>query len=118
MRPGRLKPIGLVLLLLLSLVVASGCSAGGDSAEETPGSAGTTVTESGLAFSPPTLEVSAGDTVTFVNEDSVDHQVLIGGVTLTRQAPGESVTWTAESAGTLDYICTLHPSMRGRLVVK
>ncbi|MDO8881240.1 MAG: cupredoxin domain-containing protein [Coriobacteriia bacterium] len=118
MRPGRLKSIGLVALVMLALVVAAGCSAGGDSADETPGSAGATVTESGLAFSPPTLEVSAGDTVTFVNEDSVDHQVLIGGVTLTRQTPGESVTWTAESAGTIDYICTLHPSMRGRLVVK
>jgi plastocyanin len=107
-----------VTVLLLGLVVASGCSAGGDTAGETPGSTGTTVTESGLAFSPPTLEVSAGDTVTFVNEDSVDHQVLIGGVTLARQTSGESVTWIAESAGTIDYICTLHPSMRGRLVVK
>ncbi|MDP2299216.1 MAG: cupredoxin domain-containing protein [Coriobacteriia bacterium] len=118
MRPGRLTLIELVTVVLLSLVVAAGCSAGGDGAGETPGSAGTTVSESGLAFSPPTLEVNAGDTVTFVNEDSVDHQVLIGGVTLARQTPGESVTWTAGSAGTIDYICTLHPSMRGRLVVK
>ena len=64
------------------------------------------------------LTVSVGDTVTFTNEDSVDHQVLIDGVTLDRQAQGDSVTWTASKVGTYDYICTVHPSMRGTVEVK
>jgi plastocyanin len=110
---------GLATVALVALVaIAAGCYGGGTTGgtTDTPGT-GLTVTESGLAFTPGLLEVRVGDTVTFVNEDSVDHQVLIDGVTLARQTAGESVTWTAETVGTMDYICTLHPAMMGRIVV-
>lgn len=41
-----------------------------------------------------------------------------GRGTLVLVAQGESVTWTAAEAGTYDYICTVHPEMRGRIEVK
>lgn len=116
MRITRCTALMLVAALIFVALVA-GCSA--DTAGETDAVAtSTTVVERDLAFSPPLLEVSLGDTVTFTNEDSVDHQLLIDGVTLGRQSPGRSVTWTPTEAATIDYICTLHPEMRGRIVVK
>ena len=117
-----LKVLAAVAALAVVLAIA-GCG-GGTTGEGTgatdggPPAGGTTVTEASLAFSPAALDVSVGDVVTFVNDDSVDHQVLIDGVTLDRQSPGESVTWTAEKAGTIDYICTLHPTMRGRIIAQ
>lgn len=116
MRPLAVLAIAVVFALALAVTGCAGGDSTGDSTGDTAG--GTTVTEQSLAFSPATLQVSVGDIVTFANEDSVDHQVLIDGVTLDRQAPGESVTWTADEAGTIDYICTLHPSMMGRIVVE
>lgn len=123
----RTRTIALVLALALAAALA-GCSSGGSTGGgttdgtgtggSTSGTTGTTVTESGNAFSPTLLSVSVGDTVTFTNEDAAEHQVLIDGVTLDRQAQGESVTWTASKAGTYDYICTVHPSMRGTIEVK
>lgn len=117
MRNRTLALIALALFAVLSLV---GCSGGQDTVDDDSGAAPSTatVTMRSGAFEPYTVEITSGGTVTFTNADVVDHQVLIDGVTLARQAPGASVTWTAGEAGTIDYICTLHPEMRGRVVVK
>lgn len=85
---------------------------------EAPGGVGLTVVESGFAFSPATLEVAVGDTVTFINEDSSPHIVKIDGRELESQSQGDSVTWTAEKSGSFPYVCTIHPSMTGTIEVK
>lgn len=122
MRTSRWATLAFVVVLGLAAFGLAGCSAdsetdGGEGTSDA-GGAEAVITEEDLAFSPEFLEVNLGDTVTFTNNDTVDHQVLIAGVTLDRQAPGESVTWTATEAGSIDYICTLHPTMMGRIDVK
>ena len=69
-------------------------------------------------FVPATLEVAVGDTVTFTNEDSAPHTATAndGSFDTGRLAKGESGTVTIEAAGTFDYICALHPSMKGTIV--
>jgi len=114
-----------LLVLVLGLV---GCSGSGGSTTTNPPSggvntvgtpaAGATVVEKNFAFEPATLEVKVGDTVTFKNEDSASHVVSIDGKELGNQAPGASVTWTAEKAGSFPYTCTIHPSMNGLITVK
>ena len=32
-------------------------------------------------------------------------------------APGKSWKWTASKAGVYDYVCTLHPTMKGTITV-
>jgi plastocyanin len=122
-----LKPLlaGLLFVLALALIgCSSGGSTGGSSGsnpagtQPTESSAGATVTEKDLAFDPATLELKVGDTVTFTNEDSAPHNVSIDGKELGSQNQGDSVTWTAEKAGTFPYTCTVHPSMTGEIVVK
>lgn len=123
MKSGRWLLVALLIALALALV---GCSGSGGSG--TTGTAGTTsggtsgggatVVEKGFAFSPASLQVAVGDTVTFTNEDSADHNVKIDGQELGAQSQGQSVTWTASKAGTFPYSCVIHPSMTGEITVK
>jgi plastocyanin len=71
-----------------------------------------------FTFTPATLEVSVGETVTWSNADQAAHDVEIDGQNLGRMSQGEALTWKAEKAGTYPYACTIHPSMTGTVVVK
>ncbi len=75
------------------------------------------VSISGMKFNPPTLEVAAGDTVTFTNEDSAPHTATAndGSFDTGRLSRGQSATVTIGAAGSFDYICSVHPSMKGNV---
>jgi plastocyanin len=55
-----------------------------------------------------------------VNKDASPHQVVLTG--RSEKTPillkGQSATLTIAEPGTYDYICGLHPSIKGKLVVK
>lgn len=70
-------------------------------------------------YQPASLTVSVGDTVEWDNKDAVDHSATstTGGFDVALPA-GKSGTFVAKTAGTFDYICTLHPNMKATLVVK
>lgn len=77
------------------------------------------VTISGSAFSPATLTVTAGTTVTWTNNDSVSHTIadddgIFTSGTLSR---GQTYSHTYSDAGTFPYHCGIHPSMTGTVVV-
>jgi|GEM_PF-931161 len=70
-------------------------------------------------FDPATVEVVAGGTVEWTNDDDTDHTVtstipLFDSGPL---GPAAMFTYTFDEAGTYDYICMLHPEMRGQVVV-
>jgi plastocyanin len=71
-------------------------------------------------FSPETIQVAAGTTVTFRNTDNFTHSVklLDGSEPDQLVKPGESVRVTFVQPGTFKYECSLHPrDMRGTVVV-
>jgi nitrite reductase (NO-forming) len=77
-------------------------------------------------YEPTTLTVPTGTTVTWKNSDSTLHTVTSGsaesGVSGTEfdssyMAGGKTFQHTFSSAGTFDYYCTLHPFMKGQVVV-
>ena len=78
-----------------------------------------TVTISNFAFQPASLTISAGDSVTFVNEDSAPHTATdTGGAWDTgRLARGQSRTFTFNAAGSFNYFCAIHPSMTATLTI-
>ncbi|MEU8076243.1 multicopper oxidase domain-containing protein [Catellatospora citrea] len=80
-----------------------------------------TVTVKNIAFSPSTLTVTVGDTVTWVNQetDGTSHTVAAdGGAFISGNiAPGGSFSFTFTSTGTFNYHCTLHPFMTGTVIV-
>jgi amicyanin len=72
-----------------------------------------------FAFAPATLTITVGDTVTWTNEDAVEHTATSTGGAFDSGllAQGESFSFTFTAAGTYDYLCTPHPTMTGRIVV-
>ncbi len=79
---------------------------------------GATVTMQNNTFVPDTVQVSVGDTVTWTNEDSVDHTVTADDGSFDQVvAPGATFSYTFEETGTYDYVCTIHAGMAGTVEV-
>ncbi|MBS3805963.1 MAG: cupredoxin family copper-binding protein [Bacteroidales bacterium] len=72
-----------------------------------------------IAFSPSEKNVSVGTTVKWINKDDVDHTVTSseGLFDSGNIAAGEIYEYTFDSAGTYDYVCTLHSGMTGTVIV-
>lgn len=71
----------------------------------------------GMKFSPSTLTVATGDTVTFTNVDRAPHTATAkdGSFDTGRLKKGESATVDIAAAGTFDYFCQVHPSMKAEV---
>lgn len=73
----------------------------------------------GFAFRPGTLTVSRGTIVSFVNSDRVAHTATRAGSFDTgRIRPGRSASVRFNRRGTFAYHCTIHPFMKGKIVVQ
>jgi len=78
------------------------------------------VTIDNFSFTPPTLTVSAGTKVIWVNKDDVPHTVtsddkLFGSRALDTD---DKFSFTFQTPGTYSYYCSVHPKMTGKVVVK
>jgi plastocyanin len=73
------------------------------------------------AFSPSSLTINVGDTVTWTNMDSAPHTVTVssGPVKFSsgNLAKGQSFSYTFTKAGTYKYYCAVHPDMTGTVIV-
>ena len=72
-----------------------------------------------LQFSEGPLEVPAGTTVEWVNDDAVAHSLVAedGSFQSPDLASGERFSFTFTEPGTYDYLCGIHPTMRGTIIV-
>lgn len=84
-----------------------------------PAAGATQVTIDGLAFAPPNLTVPAGTTVTWTNRDEEPHTVAASDGSFHSPGMGTGATFahTFSAPGTFDYVCSIHPMMRGTVVV-
>jgi plastocyanin len=83
------------------------------------------------AYIPNPVEVTVGDTVTWINDDFTTHTATSGDLGSgstgifggTEDSPeiigpeGDTQSYTFDEAGEFPYYCTLHPSMVGTVVV-
>jgi len=78
-------------------------------------------------YNPSPLSVPVGTTVTWINNDNTGHTVTQGnpsgntppnGFDSGILAPGKTFNHTFGTAGTIQYYCTLHPTMLGEVIVK
>lgn len=74
----------------------------------------------GFAFSPNTVTVNVGDTVTWTNNDGASHTATADGGSFDtgNLANGASGAETFSTAGTFPYHCSIHPNMTGTVVVQ
>lgn len=73
-------------------------------------------------YSPSSLSVQAGDTVTWTNHDEAKHDVVTTSGPETFRSPmlakGQSWSHTFQAAGSYSYYCSVHPDMRAGVSVK
>jgi plastocyanin len=85
-----------------------------------PSVAGPKVAVGDNTFSPGTIKVSVGDTITWNNGGAVAHTVTAtDGADFDSGTlePGKSFTFTADKAGTISYVCNFHAGMQGTIQV-
>jgi plastocyanin len=72
------------------------------------------------AFSSATVTINQGDSVTWTNVDTKDHQVVANGGSFASPilAKGKSYTHSFQGGGTFRYHDGLHPSLKGTVVVR
>lgn len=76
------------------------------------------VSIAGFAFGPGSVSIEVGDTVTWTNDDTAPHTATAAGAFDTGTiAAGESASVTFDTAGTYDYVCSIHPQMSGTVIV-
>jgi len=78
-----------------------------------------TVAMDGTRFVPETLTVKRGDRVVWVNKDPFPHTATAAGTFDSKSlAAGHSWSYVAHNRGEFAYVCTLHPGIKGTLIVQ
>jgi plastocyanin len=75
-----------------------------------------TITQKGRAFSSQEVSIKKGETLTFLNDDSVPHNIMSmskgNEFNLGSQLPGSSTDVVFKEAGDVLVICAIHPRMK------
>jgi plastocyanin len=74
----------------------------------------------GFKFSPDTVNATANAAIKWTNDDGAPHQIVIASKNLKTPVlnKGRSAELKIDAAGSYDYVCGMHPSMKGKVVVK
>jgi plastocyanin len=108
--------LGAGLLAAAFLVSACAAGAGRGGAGSSPVPTDHVDLPKSYEFEPAAIQVAAGTTVTWTNDDNFTHSVELEGQAspVGVMKPGESATHTFTTPGSYPYICTFHPQdMRG-----
>lgn len=117
--PERIVALCAGALLVASVVGAAG-ELGADDAPDAAPVGGTEVVIQDFRFGPGDLTVPAGATVTWRNQDGYAHTVAGADDQPARSpdlAEGAAYEFTFTAAGTYEYVCTIHATMRGTVTV-
>lgn len=76
------------------------------------------ITIKNFAFNPAIITIKKGDTVNWTNEDSTSHKVTGPGFDSGTLSSGKSFSYTFKDAGSYDYVCSIHPSIKAKIVVQ
>lgn len=70
-----------------------------------------------FAFSPASVTINVGDSVTWSNVGATDHDAASSAFSTGTVSPGSSASSTFSTAGTFSYVCSFHPQMKGTVQV-
>ncbi|MFP4499084.1 MAG: cupredoxin domain-containing protein [Vulcanimicrobiota bacterium] len=118
------KKLIIIILPLFFFLCSTGCSQPGtsDSKQDTkktvPDNA---IIIEGYEYNPNPLHVKAGQAITVMNKNHIQHTVTSDdGKTFDTRliTTGNSAQFTIEEPGTYKYHCSIHPAMKGKIIVK
>jgi amicyanin len=116
-----------ILLMIASLSLGSAAVAGPGNAQAafpatTAGmmAGQNAVSIDNFSFSPATVTVAAGTTVTWTNHDDLPHNIVEQNRKFKSKAldTDDAFSYTFTEPGTYEYFCGLHPKMVGKIVVE
>jgi len=126
-----------IIIILAILIVAGGVvalthksspntvsnNAGSTSSSSSTSSSTGAIDIKNMMFTPSQITVAKGGTVTWTNNDTTTHTVTddlsnVGGPASGDIAPGGTYSFTFNKSGSFQYHCSIHPSMRGTIVVQ
>lgn len=91
-------------------------------AADTKTSNSNTVSIKSYAFTPTTVTIAVGSTVTWINQDDDPHTVKSVEPDTTLKSAAldthEKYSFTFTRPGVYKYFCTLHPHMQGEIIVQ
>ena len=103
------------------VVVAGAAATSAATSAATPNAmpAAARVSIANFAFAPAVATIAAGETVEWINDDGPPHGLAHADGAPGRDLllPGEHATRRYLAAGAYDYVCSVHPYMRGRVLV-
>ena len=71
-----------------------------------------------FAFRPSCFSVASGSTISVANGDAGAHNFTVKGTDIAVGLPPSKIGQaTAPAPGTYDFLCTLHPGMKGTIIV-
>jgi plastocyanin len=105
--------------LLPLLALAALLAACGGSDDSTPVATNEVTMVKSYRFDPKTVEIKAGSTVTWTNDDNFTHTVQVDGQEDHKVDKGKSVSIRFDEPGSYHYVCRLHShDMDGTVLVK
>ena len=117
------KHFAFITLIIIALLVLGGCiqqtadQAGKKDVEKTSEGI-VTVSIKDFKFNPAVITITKGTKVIWVNEDSAPHTATSeGSFDSGILSKGQSFSHIFNEAGTFDYKCSIHPSMKGKVTV-
>jgi len=113
------KKIIYLSLIVLTGLFAYGCSSNKAKVTPAPSSPAATVSIAGFAFSPASVNIKVGQSVTWTNMDTAPHTVtdLAGAFDSGSLATSQAFNFTFHTAGTYTYHCLIHSMMATAKVV-
>lgn len=121
-----------IIFVLMGLIFVVGCSQQiekqgtttpiitGEAAQEAEQSNVIDVEIGDSSFKPETITIKKGTTVRWTQKDSAKHTVTSDDLSFSSELLSKSETWsyTFNEAGTFNYHCAIHPSMKGTVIVE
>jgi plastocyanin len=101
---------------------SSGSSSGASTSTPAASSSGggVAIKMQNIAFDPKAVTVKVGQKITWTNDDSTDHNVTANSGADFKSdnfGKGGTFSFTPTKAGTIKYVCTIHPGMDATLTV-
>ena len=103
-----------VLLVLIFTLVFYGCS-NKETVSQIPEN---TIIIKNFEFNPSEITIQQGTTLKWINEDSAPHNIKSDIINSDTFGLGGLFEFKFENTGIYDYICGIHPYMKGRVIVE
>ena len=111
--------LAIIAAMIATIALVTACSSSKKSSTGSSGPGPNQVFVQNFAFTPKALTVAKGTKVTWVFKDSTSHTVTgDGGLSSSELHSGGTYAFTFNTAGTFNYMCSIHPSMKASVTVQ